>query len=166
MTIGVVERFFFELWFFMSKTWTRGRHRWNFGRYPVPIGTQKNFSGQYPVPIGTQNIFLAGTQYPKSFVWLLPGTNRYPQFFIWPVPGTHRYSKKCFWLVSGTHRYPYKRINFKRIPGYFDVQVLKFNRKKHNFIFEYLANWFFEPFQNWILYRRVAAWRVNSASVC
>ena len=33
---------------------TRGRHKWKFSRYQVPIGTQIFFSGRYPVPIGTQ----------------------------------------------------------------------------------------------------------------
>ena len=35
----------------------RGRHKWKFSRYPVPIGTQNFFSGRHPVPIGTQNFF-------------------------------------------------------------------------------------------------------------
>ena len=52
----------------LIKVWmkfeSRGRHRWKFGRYPVPIRTQKNF-------------------------WPVPGTHRYPRFFfIWLVPGT------------------------------------------------------------------------------
>ena len=41
---------------------TRGRHKWKFFRYPVPIGTQNLFSGCYPVAFGTHNFLFA--RYP------------------------------------------------------------------------------------------------------
>ena len=54
-----------------------------FDRYPVPIGTQKNFSDRYLVPIGTQ----------KKFGW-------YPvpigaQKFWWVLMPTPAYLVKC-----------------------------------------------------------------------
>ena len=63
----------------------RGRDELKFGRYPVPISTQKFFSGRYPVPNGTQ-IFWNSSRYPGT---RYPGThpsqklNQNYNFEIW-----------------------------------------------------------------------------------
>ena len=71
---------------------TRGRHKWKFSRYPVPIGTQNFFSGRYPVPIGTQKFFSG--RYPFFKIFPVPGTQRYPNFLNFdgyrPIPDLTR----------------------------------------------------------------------------
>ena len=58
---------------------TRGRHRWKFGRQPVPT-----------------TFYLAGTRYssvPTFFFSLVPGTQRYPISEIFSVQGNQRYPR-------------------------------------------------------------------------
>ena len=69
----------------------KGRHEVKFGRYLVPIGTQKFF---LPIP-GTQ-------QYPTPEVFSIPGTQRYPTSEIFPVPS----GTQDFEILMGTGRMP------------------------------------------------------------
>ena len=74
-----------------------GRHRWKFGRYPVPIGTLYLKFPWHPVPSGTQCLKFSRNPVPKIFE-ILMGTGRYP--------GTHEY--------QGTvHADPWARTHFK-----------------------------------------------------
>ena len=73
----------------------RGRQKWKFSGYPVPIGTQKFFLAGTRYP-SVPNFFLAGNRYPsvpKNFAWYpkifsVPGTQRYPTLKISSVPAS------------------------------------------------------------------------------
>ena len=92
---------------------TRGRHKWKFSRYPVPIRTQ-NFFCLDLVPIGTQ--FFSGwysVPFAKSFRYLVPSGTHLLKFPRYPVPSGTQLPK--FARYPGTQESKLVWVIFQKI---------------------------------------------------
>ena len=109
---------------------SRGRHRWKFGRYQVPIGTQL-FTQRYPKITQRCPSF-------EIFRYPVPSDNQLLKFLLYPVPsGTPLLKFPRFPVPSGTQllefsRYPVpsgtELLKFFRCPLPSGTQCLKFSR--------------------------------------